>query len=245
MSEKIRALIIEDDPSQIEVLQELLTECCPNVTVIGTARSVKSAISLIRTSEPDLVFLDIRLPDGTGFDILDTLGIYSFEVVVFTSEGDQYAPKAFKIKALHYLEKPVTMKDLIESVRRVENSLQNRLAKQGQQKIQESIPIPVSEKKMTRVCNPDEVIVIIGEGSYTTYCLTDNEKIVVRSSISECLDRLALFPCFLQTAKNYIVNTRHITGFSKGQSVIYLTNGHTASIGDKFKKDFLNRYRSL
>src|SRR5215217_5978219 len=100
------AIIIDDEQNNIEGLQDLLSNYCRGINVVGTALDANSAFALIKKLEPDLVFLDIELPFGNGFDLLEKLMPVSFEVI-FVTAFDQYAIRAFKYAAADYLLKPV------------------------------------------------------------------------------------------------------------------------------------------
>lgn len=111
----LRALIVEDEKHNRETLKNLLTEFCPEVQVAGMAASVDEALLLIRSVRPDLVFLDIELQTGTGFDLLSQLKDLDFEVI-FTTAFEQYAIKAIKFSSLDYLLKPIDLEELQAAV---------------------------------------------------------------------------------------------------------------------------------
>lgn len=113
----VRALIIDDEPRNVRILKNLLEEFCPEVTIEGEAGDVNTAFTAIRHYKPDLVFLDIEMPYGNAFDLLDKLMPIDFEVIFITA-FDTYTLKAFKYSALDYLLKPVDIQDLKAAVKR-------------------------------------------------------------------------------------------------------------------------------
>ena len=120
MKKLINTIIVDDEKKSIFSLEMLLEKYCPEINIIGTAESVKQAIESINILKPDLVFLDITMPDGDGFDVLENVNFIDFEVI-FVTAFNQYALKAFEFSAIHYLLKPVNYTELQKAVKRFEN----------------------------------------------------------------------------------------------------------------------------
>ena len=115
----IRAVIIDDIPEAIAVLKSDLENYCVNIEVVGSADGVVTGAKLIREIKPDLVFLDIQMKDGSGFDLLEILPDVQFKLI-FTTASDEFAVKAFKFSAVDYLLKPIDPDELMDAVSRVE-----------------------------------------------------------------------------------------------------------------------------
>ena len=113
---KIPTLLVEDELHSADVMKTLLLECCPEVEIVAVAPSVKSAIELIKLIKPKLVFLDVELPDGNGFNVLESFPPGQF-YVIFVTAFEHYALKAIKASALDYLLKPVDSDDLVAAVK--------------------------------------------------------------------------------------------------------------------------------
>ena len=126
----IKAVIIENDPDSLQLLTGLICDYLPQVQLAGIATNVTEGKKLIEKVCPDLLFLDIELNDGTGFDLLNELREANFEII-FTSGHAEKAIDAFKYRAIHFLTKPIHPKDLIEAVSRVEVSTDNYEASTG------------------------------------------------------------------------------------------------------------------
>lgn len=118
----INALIIDDEIDGAEVLQFLIEQNCLNVNVLGLAHSVSAAIAGIRELKPDIVFMDIEMPTGTGFDVLRATQDVNYEVVFITAY-EHYAIKAFKTNAIDYLLKPVIIDELITAIKKAEKRI--------------------------------------------------------------------------------------------------------------------------
>ena len=115
---KIKALIIDDEKTSRNVLRGYLQKYCPDVDVMGEAENVQEAIQAIQIHEPQLIFLDVEMPQGNGFDLLETIGEHTFETI-FVTAFDQYAIQALNCSAAYYLLKPVSIDDLIDAVEKV------------------------------------------------------------------------------------------------------------------------------
>src|SRR6476620_8029544 len=111
----IQAIIVDDEPKNVKILKALLNEFCPEVRVIGEAATAEEAESVINERKPDLVFLDVEMPYGNAFDLLDKLKPVDFEII-FVTAFDDYTLKAFRYSALDYLLKPVNIDDLKTAV---------------------------------------------------------------------------------------------------------------------------------
>src|SRR4029079_3116418 len=118
--EKIRAIIIDDELSSLQNLQQKLTEFCPSVQVIATAQKPEEAILLINHHKPDVIFLDIEMPKMSGFSMLEELGEADFDII-FTTAYNHYAVEAIRIAAFDYLLKPIAIKELQQAVERLNN----------------------------------------------------------------------------------------------------------------------------
>ncbi len=116
----MKVVVIDDEQNCRIVLRDKLVRLDPTLKVIGEASGVQSGIALIREKRPDLVFLDIQMNDGTGFDLLNMVKDVSFNLI-FTTAFDQYAIKAFKFSATDYLLKPIDKKELLESIERIKS----------------------------------------------------------------------------------------------------------------------------
>src|SRR5215216_5226794 len=122
----LRAVVIDDIDSIRTKNIEIIKSSCPNIAIIGQANSVESGINLIKQIVPDIVFLDVEMPDGTGFDLLQKLKPIQFKVIFITGYED-FAIRAFRFSAIDYLLKPLNSSDLVEAVKKAEESLGNEV----------------------------------------------------------------------------------------------------------------------
>lgn len=136
------AVIIDDEPNNIENLSLLLANYCPQISIIGHAGNADEGVRLIKNSHPDLVFLDIQMPGKTGLDLLKTFTRPSFEVI-FVTAFDQYAIQAIRFSAIDYLLKPVHIDELIQAVDKALAHIENKKTKRT---VRESFAIAGKQK---------------------------------------------------------------------------------------------------
>lgn len=213
----INAIVIDDEPLNALNLQRLLEHYCPEVTVAGVAHNADDGINLIITKNPDLVFLDIRMPDKNGFDMLRELRSPSFELI-FVTAFDQYGIQAVKFAALDYLLKPLNIDELKAAVAKACNRILQKkqnvqleylveILKQGQMKDDHRIALPSA--KETRFVYTRDITRCESTNSYTTFFMKDGEKIVVSVSIYEYEEMLASYG-FLRSHQSHLVNRKFV-----------------------------------
>lgn len=224
----MEAVIIDDEVNNIANLKSLLKDYCPNLKIIGTASDYKKAKTLLTSLQIDLVFLDIKMPDKSGFDLLSELPAYSFQVI-FVTAFDQFAIKAIKYSALDYLLKPINIEELVAAVRKAEQSIADNANKQQinhlvhllREKESEHriIALPsVNEIRYVPIC---EIVKCQSENNYTIFFLTDGTKIVVSKGIYE-YEELLPNKIFLRCHQSFIVNKNLIKSFIKSDAIYHL-----------------------
>ncbi len=207
-------MIIDDEPDARRVLCSLLSDNCPDIIIHAEADSVTSGIPRIRASHPDLVFLDIHMEDGSGFDVLDKFPDPPFLVIFITAFSD-FAVKAFRYSAIDYLLKPINSQLLIEAVRKVREKIPgqqfsqqiNHLMQLASSKSFERIVLPTTEGLI--FVNIADIRRVEADGSYSTVFTKNNEQFVVSKSIKE-FENLLPTPPFCRTHQSHLVNIRYI-----------------------------------
>jgi two-component system LytT family response regulator len=243
----IRAVIIDDEKLARDVIFNYLTEYCPDVEVVAQASSVKSALSAIQKTTPDLVFLDIEMPDGTGFDLLNKFEKIDFKII-FVTAYSEYAIKAFRFSAIDYLLKPVKIDELIDAVARVRSagtpgisaeiisSLLNNLRSSSPK--QSTLIIP--NIRGFEVLRVSDIIMCQADGYCTNFHLSGNRKVVSSKNLKH-FDGLLEDQNFLRVHHSYLVNLDHVTGYTR-QGEILLSEGMKAFLGDSYKNEFVKRF---
>ena len=240
----IRSAIIDDEKRCVALLETLLKSHCPHVEIVATANSVRSGLEMLKKHRPQLVFLDIALPDGDGFEIMEALDELEFDVV-FTTAYNQFAIRAFQFAALHYLLKPINIDQLEQAIRRFaeKQARLNRkelanLLKEGLHGKPGRIALPRSNGyALVRI---EEIIHIEAEGGYCWFFLRDGKKLLVSRPIGEYEKMLEEYP-FFRTHKRHLINMNCVSSFERGKhSVIVLSNGREVSLSYRRREEFID-----
>ena len=224
----MRAVLIDDEISNLENLQALLNKHCQQVTVAATAQDVSNGVAAIEKYAPDLVFLDIQMGEQTGFEVLKLLPTRNFEVI-FVTAYDQYGIQAVKFAALDYLLKPVDIEELKEAVNKAERKLATQTPTsqldfllQQLKKPEASVSkIALQMQNEIRYIGLTEIIRCEADNTYTHFFLADGEKILVSKSLKEYADLLRPNG-FLRTHQSHLVNPKYVKSWLKEDGGILL-----------------------
>jgi two-component system LytT family response regulator len=216
---ELTAILVDDMPIALEMLENDITNNHPEIKIIGKAKSVVEASKLLRTTQPDILFLDIMLGDGTGFDILEIVPDLKSKII-FVTASDSFAIKAFKFAAIDYILKPYSDEDLAASIEKAQNQIQPD--KEQLNVLQEAVASPnnrpskislhTSEKII--VVNIEDIIRCKSDNNYTTFHFNDNSKILVSKTLKQYSDMLKEVG-FLRVHQSHLVNTIYIKEFIK------------------------------
>lgn len=248
----LKAIIVEDEKHSRETLKNLLEEFCVDVKVIETAASVDEAVTKIAELQPDVVFLDIELQTGTGFDVLSQLRDINFEVI-FTTAFEQYAIKAVKFSSLDYLLKPIDLEELQKSIEKAKKKKNQEVYKKQLETLM--LNLKQQHPKLNRIClstadgfefiNTADILYCKAEGSYTTFILNDNSKLLVSKHLKE-YESLLLEKQFMRVHNSFLINLKEVKKFVKSDGgYIIMNNNDTVSISRSKKDDFLELMNNL
>ena len=234
METKIKAVIVEDEPNNLKLLVKLLDLYCDEVEVTGTAQSIKEGLSVLNKQHPDILFLDIELPDGKGFDLLHQVPHRNFEVI-FTTGYDEHAIKAIKYAAFDYLLKPLSIE-----------SLQNVVRKYKEERADSKTPIYrifVTDNEHYRMIDSMNIFFIEAKDNYTFVHLNDN-KILTSSPLKKYEENLPEF--FFRTHKSYLVNVKHVQSVSRGTGgEVVLSNNKSIPVAVRRKAELMERLKDF
>jgi len=236
---KIKAILVDDEEGARDVLENLLRRFCPEVELIAKCENVLQAVEVIKTQKPDLVFLDIEMPNYSGFEIVTFFKKINFEII-FVTAYDQYAIRAFEVAAIDYLLKPIDIERLKNAVARV---AQQRNVEQQSQRLsllsntletKQLKNIVITDKGQQNIIAIDSIIAIEAQESYCTIHTSDKTFIASKNlkHFETVLENLSQF---FRAHKSWLVNTNCITQYSKSDLSIQLSNGLTAKLS-KYKK---------
>lgn len=223
----IKALIIDDEMAAASVLQLLIERHVPEITQLRLATKISEAHALLQQFQPDLVFLDIMMPEKNGFELLNEIGKVNFEII-FTTAFNEFAIRAIRFSALDYLLKPLNADELRLAVDRflersnnkkqsealLQNLLQNLGKKEG-----DDFKLAVPTTAGAVFFSPSEIIRLEGEGNYTRFFLADGRKHMSSKTMKE-YEEILLQHYFLRIHKSHLVNKNHIDHYHNDGMVI-------------------------
>tara|TARA_R110000772_G_scaffold22329_1_gene60504 strand:+ start:426 stop:1157 length:732 start_codon:yes stop_codon:yes gene_type:complete len=238
---KLRAIIVEDEETSREILRNYLAKYCPKVELIGEAANVDDALLIIRNNKLDLVFLDVEMPYGNAFDLLDKVGDRQFETV-FVTAYNHYAIEALNAHASYYLLKPISIETLIEAVDYVseiktkENSLQNTILKPKFTQVDGKITIPLQNG--FEVLEIKDILYCQADDNYTNIFINEKKKLV--SKTLKYFDEILSKSGFARVHKSYLVNVNAIIEYRKGKGgSVVLSSGKEIMVSPSRKKELL------
>lgn len=243
----LKTIIIDDEVKAVETLEMLLTNYCDGIEIIGTASSSDEALKLIKNSEPNLVFLDIEMPNKTGFELISNLGVFHFSLV-FVTAYNQYAIKAFDLSAIDYLLKPVPIERLKKTINRVKtrNAFKSDfnsykvLSNQFKSGKLTSITIPYKDRHV--VVKFENLIGIEANQAYTSLvCINDSGELksyTYSKNLSYFENLLTKNLGFFRCHRSWIINLKHVRALNKKGFEAQTINGLTIPISRRKIKAF-------
>jgi two-component system LytT family response regulator len=243
---KIKSIIIDDEINNIDVLQKTLHLYCPNVQVIGTANNIKTGEELIHATNPQIVFLDVEMPYGNGFDLLAKLMPIAFEVV-FVTAFNQYAVQAFKFSAIDYLLKPIDPSELIFAVQKVADKLETTTIDKRVEILLNNMKTDTIGRKKIAFYSMDAMVFeeidnimhLQAEGNYTHIYFKNKKREMITKKIGEFEDLLPS-QIFCRVHNSHIININHIKKYHKGRGgYVEMDDDITVEISQRKKDEFL------
>ena len=246
MSITLKAILVEDEKTSRDILKNYISKYCPNVLLVGEAENIDEGLILIRNNELDLVFLDVEMPYGNAFDLLERVGDVNFETI-FVTAYNQYAMDALNQHAAYYLLKPISIDELIKAVDFVTE------IKHKEQQLQNEILTPniiENHKKFTiptqsgfEVIATENILYCKADDNYTHIYLADGTKKLVSKTLGFFEKQLKDFG-FLRIHKSYVVNLSVIQSYHKGKGgTIVLKNGKSLAVASSKKAILLNYFK--
>ena len=229
-------MVVEDEQDSVDGLIAMLHEFCPEVSVAATARTAQEAIHKAGLIRPDLIFLDVEMPGGSGFQLIESFSNGGRPEIIFTTAHEHYAIRALRENASDYLLKPIDIDELVQAVRKAAERLS------GQSSV-----FPVLEQKL-RILTPEgmhfasqrDVLFIAADGRYSRFYFLGGKTLLAAHNIGEYEDELC-YKGFFRVHKSYLVNCEHIArvGGENGLELV-LNENHRLEISRRRKAEFLD-----
>jgi two-component system LytT family response regulator len=245
------AIIIDDIQNSRITLADDLKRYCPQIHVIGEAESVDSGINEILLKKPEVVFLDIQLGDGTGFDILEKIGSIDFQVI-FTTALDTYGIKAIKFSALDYLLKPIDPDELISAVKKLDSNPHSKTINESLNLLLENIREIKPESKRIALSSADKVIMVYvkdiirceSQGSYTIFYLNNKEEIVTTKNLKE-YEQLLTDYSFVRVHHSHLINFNYLKEYiKKDGGYAFMQDGSNVPVSFRKRNHLLDMIHS-
>ena len=246
----LKAIIIEDEESGRDLLRFDLQNNCPDVEIAAEADSVESGVTAIRKHRPDLVFLDIRLEPGTGFEILEQVEDQDFDVI-FTTAYQEYAIRAIRCSAMDYLMKPIDEDELVAAVKRVEEKKGKEDNRKKFQLLKQNLAGPNAFRQIALptlegllFVELENIIRCEGESSYTSIYMENGKRELSSKNIGE-IEHLLDGSGFFKIHKSHIVNLNKVRKYMKGNAgYVVMSSGDSVPVSRTKKESFLAILRS-
>lgn len=244
---KIKSVIVEDELAAREVLKNYLSKYCPQVEVIGEAKNIKEAVPLLHELLPQLVFLDVEMPFGNAFDVLEACKDLQFETI-FVTAFSEYSLRALNQSAAYYLLKPISIEELIVAVNKVHHHILNHEIFNRNKIIVQNFQETKPEKQQVilptlegfEVVKMEEIVRLRGNGNFTDLYLTDGSKKMVCRFLKHFTEILPL--PFIRVHKSHIINLNCVQAYNKG-GVVTLYDGVEIEVSLTYKDDFLKNFK--
>jgi two-component system, LytTR family, response regulator len=247
----ISAIHIEDEPRNIELLQTLVKSHCSEwIRLEGFATNLMDAIELIHEIKPQLVFLDIELKNGNAFELLQMIPNFQFQIIFITAYNE-YAVKAFRLNAIDYLLKPISITELVEATKKAVEKIENKTGTDNigdlLQRLQMNagsvyakIGVPVKDGIL--FINTDEIISCEAKGGNTVVYLLQKRNIVITKTLKELADMLPP-SAFIRVHNSWVIHTKYLKKYFRGMnSYMEMEDGTTIPISTRRKTDFLQQF---
>lgn len=246
---KINAVVIDDEINIRSLIIKLITELNDNFRIIGQAHGVKSGFTLINELRPQVVFLDIKMTDGTGFELLSLFETINFDVV-FISGFDNYALNAFEFNALDYVLKPIDSRKFTKTLHKVANNIINKQPHLEELKtivnaynpgelLITKIPVHTGNKVM--LLDIHKILYIKADAGSSVFMCEDNQRFVSARQLGDFEFILENYPAMIRVNRSIYVNLQYITSYSKGFTCyLYMKDGFEIEIPRRKKTEILN-----
>lgn len=248
--EKLTAILVDDMPSALQLLQSDIETKHADIDIVGTAKSVVEAAKLLRTQTPDILFLDIMLGDGTGFDLLEIIPDLNSKII-FVTASDEYAIKAFKFAAIDYILKPYSDEELSETIEKAKNQLQPQ--KEQLEILKNTLKTPNNKPKKISlhtlekisVVDLDDIIRCESDNNNTMFYLKNNQKIFVTKTLKYFTDILKEYQ-FVRVHQSHLINLQYVKEFIKSDGgYIILKNGSNVPVSVRKRAEVIEMISNI
>lgn len=253
MNPKIKTIIIDDEPRGLNVLEHFCAKLSEHIELIASSLSAVQSVSLINQLQPELLIMDIQMPQMSAFDILNNTSYQDFEVI-FCTAHNAYALKAFEYSAVDYLLKPIDEDHFNKAIQKV---IQKRLSKDTAERFSillhnisrlnnpATMKLCIHDSKGFTVVYLSEIIYCEADSSYTIFCLENGKKIISAKTLSD-YESILDSNYFIRIHRSYLININHVKEYKKGEGgFVVMSNKAEIEISRRKKDEFLFRMKNI
>ena len=247
----MKAILIDDEKNALEMLEWMLQKNCPDVEIIAMCDSPLDGLEKIKSLKPDLIFLDIEMPQLNGFDLLERLGKHESDVI-FTTAYNQFAIKAFKVCALDYLLKPIDPDDLKGAVQKA-STKKSKVSPEQLELLMSYIKPEKPKSKRIALTSTDHLIFVETEkivycesdSNYTIFFLSDGQKIIVSKTLKD-VEEILEGSDFFRVHASCLINMKHVSKFTRGDGgYVVMSNNQHITVSRKKKEEFFEMFSKI
>ena len=244
MPKNLRVLIADDEKQSRDIIENYVTKYCKHIDIVARAKDAREAIEQIKMHKPDLVFLDVEMPFGNAFDVLEQTEEVDYQTIFITAYSD-YAIKALNYSAAYYILKPISIDELVAAVEKVQTVQQNDNLAQLKKVLKQNLGnegiqrIVLPNQQGFEIVNAADIIRISGSGNYSDLYLANGTKKTV-SKILKYFENLQENANFIRIHKSHIINTDHISAYKKGRGgSLIMSDGNEVEVAASMKNELM------
>jgi two-component system, LytTR family, response regulator len=246
----LKALLVSSDRESISMVSQTIMDFCPHVTFLGVADNIQAGVSMINSTQPDLLILDTKLTDGSGFEMLKHFESYTFKILVLSSHIE-YTLMAFKYNAVDFLLKPPDPDELIQAINKVsdlinrEEKLHFNILAENIRNLNKKGKIILKTFDHIHIVNQDEIIRIEADRNYSTFHIVDGRKIMVSRSIKDFEDQLN-DKGFYRIHKSHLINISMVKYFDKAEGgYVVMNDGVSVPVASRKRELLLGLFEDM
>lgn len=248
---KLRTLIIDDEAPIRELISGIVENYCETAEIIATADGVESGLAAIKQHKPDLVLLDVKLSDGTAFDLLQQLDEIKF-AIIFITAYEKYAVNAFKFSAVDYIMKPIHIDELTVAIRKASEKSEQQVLNQKLKNFFDNINSKPEDKKIVLktlesifIVKVTDIIRCEADHNYTTFYLTNGKKVLVSKTLKDYEEMLCDY-FFFRTHQSHLININHIVSFEKNDGgYLKMADGSSVPVSKRKREELLELFNQI
>jgi len=253
----MKVIIVDDEPQSHDSLRALLESRHPDVEISGQAYGVKQGLQMVKALKPDLLFLDVQMPDGSGFDLLRQIPTPTFHVVFITGY-DQFARTAIKFGALDYLLKPIAAQELDAALDRARSKLEEQTARQQLEVLYETLQRLEAQRLPTRLAihtldgilfrEVETIIRLHAQQNYTEFHFSEGSptRLLASINLGEYEEQFQPYPSFMRVHRSHLVNLKFVDQFLKTEGgALLMSDGSRVPVSRRYRDELLQRLQNL